>query len=120
MGVLLPSFRRRVTATIAGRKQSSLETVASIQDGVLLSVKEGHENGSRIDGSTYIVANVQVAPGRVIHVAGYGEDQVKAIRDLAATGENPEFSAILRPTNRSWFKLAEFIPTDAPVEQTAA
>ena len=106
-GVLLPSFRRRVQTTIGDRTQGALETVAAITGGVLLSTKEGHPDGSRIDGSSYITATVQVEPGRVIRVAGYGEDQVKQIK---AMKEKDVFSAILRPSARNWFKLAEFLP----------
>jgi len=113
MGVLLPNFRRRVQTTIGERTQSSLETVAAIKGGVLLSIKDGHEKGSRLDGSKYVVANVQVAPGRVIHIAGYGEDQVNAIKAMKV---QDAFSAVLRPSARNWFKLDSFLPTE---EQSA-
>jgi hypothetical protein len=120
MGVLVPSTRRKVTTVVAGKRIAGLETVAVITEGTLLSVEDGFEGGSRVDGSQCVKATVQIEPGRVIHVVGYGTDQIKAIRDLEATGDNAEFNAFLRPSNRNWYKLAELVPTDAPTEQTAA
>jgi hypothetical protein len=127
MGVLLPSARRKISTEVAGRRFSSLESVSIVKEGTLLSIEDGRrEGGSTIDGSQCVKAIVQVTPGRVINVVGYGEDQIKAIKELAASGENAEFNAYLRPSPRNafvakqWFKLAEFIPKDAPTELTAA
>lgn len=105
MGLILPTFRRRVEAEINGKRQSSLETVSAVKGGKLLRITEGGEKRSRVDGSEYVVAHVQVKPGVAIRVAGYGAEQIAAIRNIQVDGE---FNAILTPMTRDAYKLVEF------------
>jgi hypothetical protein len=115
MGILLSNFRRRVTAEFNGKKVSSLETVAGVKNGTLLEVTTGVETGSRTDGSQYVVAHVQIQPGTVIRVAGYGAEQIEQIRAVKLNGE---FSALLSPMGRGGYKLVEFdTPVAAPGPQ---
>lgn len=117
MGILLPNFRRPVVATFGGKQRTSLETVAGIQKGTLLRISEGRESGSKVDGSKYVVAHVQVQPGTVIRVAGYGAEQIEAIRAVKVDGE---FNAVLSPMARGGYKLVEFEPAEASGPQLVA
>lgn len=108
MGVLLPNFRRPVVASFGGKTRTSLESVAGIQEGTLLRITEGREGGSKVDGSEYVVAHVQVKPGTVIRVAGYGSEQIAQIRAVEVGGA---FSATLSPMARNGYKLVEFEKT---------
>ena len=115
MGVLLPNFRRSVSATVNGRVVKSLETVAAVSGGTLLGITEGRQEGSKTDGSQYVVAHVQITPGTKIRVAGYGEEQIKAIRAIEQDKAGA-FSAVLSPMGYGGFKLVEF---DKTAEQAA-
>jgi hypothetical protein len=118
MGLLLPTFRRRVVAEINGKNQSSLETVSAVKEGKLLRITEGGDKRSRVDGSEYVVAHVQVKPGTAIRVAGYGAEQIAAIRNIPVGGD---FNAILTPMTRDAYKLVEFeAPSAQSGEQSAA
>jgi hypothetical protein len=114
MGILLKSFRRPVTAVVGGKTRSSLETASAVTGGKLLRISEGRAEGSKVDGSEYVVAHVQVNPGTVIRVAGYGQEQIDQIR---AVPEDGEFNAILSPMARGGYKLVEF---DKPAPQPVA
>lgn len=107
-GILLSNTRRRVSATINGKVLSSLESVQAIQGGTLLKISDGREAGSKTDGSQYVVAHVQVNPGTVIRVAGYGDAQIAEIR---AINIGSPFNAFLSGMGRGGFKLVEFDKT---------
>jgi hypothetical protein len=119
MGVLLSNARRRVSVTIAGKTIHSLEKASVISEGTLLQIVEGREEGSKNGGIPYVVAKVQVKPGTDIRVAGYGEEQIAAIR--AVSSEPGKFTAYLSGMGRGGYKLTEFVPEEAQsAVQTAA
>jgi hypothetical protein len=113
-GILLSNTRRRISATIGGKVVSSLESGPAIVGGKLLRISEGREGGSKTDGSAYVVAHVQVNPGTVIRVAGYGPDQVAQINAIQPDGT---FSAFLSGMGRGGYKLVEF---DKPADSQPA
>lgn len=115
MGVLIPNSRRRVTAVVNGRRVSGMETVAVLQNGTIDHVTKGRETGARSDGSVYATAHVQVVPGTVVRVTGYGEENAEKLLNMK---QGDPISAFITPISRfgQGYKLAEFIPEDPAAE----
>jgi hypothetical protein len=113
MGVLVSNTRRQVKTVLNGRTHTGMETVAIINDGKLVRLVAGKEEGSKLDGSEYTTAFVQVKPGHVIRIVGY-DTNAQALQALK-TGDT--VSGVLTPMPRNWFKLAELAE---PETQTAA
>jgi hypothetical protein len=115
MGVLIPNSRRRVTATVNGRKVSGMESVAILQGGTIDHVTKGRETGARSDGSEYATAHAQVVPGTVVRITGYGKENAETLLNMKP---GDPISAYMTPISRfgQGFKLVEFIPEPPATE----
>jgi hypothetical protein len=113
MGVFLPNAVKRVETVFNGRVQRSLVPGSLITDGKLLEIVEGREEGSKLDGSEYVVARVQVKPGQVIRVTGYGAEEIASIRKIGVGGS---FSSFNTKVVYGGCKLVEFQAPTAPAE----
>lgn len=118
-GILLRNYRTRNSAEVGGRTRSTFATESAVIGGKLLKVSEGREQGSRVDGSKYVVAHVQVVPGTKIRVAAYGDDQIAKIKELTEGEDFP--TAILSDMmpGRDQSSAYKFVRFDEPTAQAA-
>jgi hypothetical protein len=124
-GLIIPTYRRRISVQFDGRTINSLQSVAGVKDATVISISEGNPKGSRgMDHAEYATVHAQVEPGTVARITAYGPSE--GLDQLRALKSGETVSALVTPYGSSrdnlGFKLVKFLPVDAPAsaDQAAA
>lgn len=113
MGIRIPNSLRATVIEFNNKVVRGIESFSGVQDARIMRIMHGKPDGSRFDGSPYMVIFAMIGPGERASLRAYKPEVIELIKKMRP---GMYISAVCSPLdrgvlpNRAWSDIWEIIP----------